>query len=126
MRLVFDRSRDRARASIGEAEVAAARATTGEWGAAAAAAARHRARGRRIRSTSRRVDLATPQQSGALVLFLVAFYGLFAAMMGGMACALDATAGERERASLEPLLTTPASPLELATGKWLRRGAARR
>ena len=53
------------------------------------------------------------------MLFLVAFYGLFAAVMGGMAAALDATAGERERASLEPLLTTPARPLELAVGKWL-------
>ena len=64
------------------------------------------------------VDLATPQQSGSLVLFLVAFYGLFASMMGGMAPALDATAGERERGSLEPLLATPLTPLELALGKW--------
>jgi len=53
------------------------------------------------------------------VLFLIAFYGLFSAVMGGMAAALDTTAGERERASLEPLLTTPVAPLELATGKWL-------
>jgi sodium transport system permease protein len=52
-------------------------------------------------------------------LFLIAFYGLFAAVIGGMAAALDTTAGERERASLEPLLTTPVAPLELATGKWL-------
>jgi sodium transport system permease protein len=65
------------------------------------------------------VNLATPQQSGALVLFLVAYYGLFASIMGGMAVALDATAGERERQSLEPLLMTPASPLELVTGKWI-------
>ena len=43
------------------------------------------------------LDLATPQSSGSLVLFLVAFYGLFAAVMGGMAAALDTTAGERER-----------------------------
>jgi len=39
--------------------------------------------------------------------------------MGGMAAALDMTAGERERQSLEPLLTTPVAPMELATGKWL-------
>jgi sodium transport system permease protein len=64
------------------------------------------------------VDLATPQQSGSLILFLVAFYGLFASMMGGMAPALDATAGERERGSLEPLLATPLTPLQLALGKW--------
>jgi sodium transport system permease protein len=64
-------------------------------------------------------DLATPQQSGAIILFLVAFYALFAAVMGGMAVALDTTAGERERQSLEPLLTTPARPGELVIGKWL-------
>src|SRR6185437_11362197 len=64
-------------------------------------------------------DLATPQQSGALVLFLVAYYGLFASVMGGMAVALDTTAGERERQSLEPLLTTPARPFEIVVGKWL-------
>jgi sodium transport system permease protein len=117
VRLVFDRSRDRARASIAEVE-ALLRAYNREWG---------RARlllrgiagevGNPLTVESR--DLATPQSSGALVLFLIAFYGLFAAVMGGMAAALDTTAGERERASLEPLLTTPVAPLELATGKWL-------
>src|ERR1700675_2771131 len=45
------------------------------------------------------VDLATPQQSGSLILFLVAFYGLFASMMGGMAPALDASGGERNSRS---------------------------
>ncbi len=65
------------------------------------------------------VDLSTPQQSGSVVLFLVAFYGLFAAVMGGMAVSLDTTAGERERQSLEPLLMTPARPIELVTGKWI-------
>ena len=117
VRLVFDRSRDRARASIAEVE-ALLRAYNREWG-----------RGRLVlRGVAGEVanplnvesrDLATPQSSGALVLFLIAFYGLFAAVMGGMAAALDTTAGERERASLEPLLTTPVAPLELATGKWL-------
>jgi sodium transport system permease protein len=53
------------------------------------------------------------------VLFLVAYYGLFASLMGGMAVALDTTAGERERQSLEPLLTTPARPAEIVIGKWL-------
>jgi sodium transport system permease protein len=33
--------------------------------------------------------------------------------------ALDATAGERERQSLEPLLATPASAAEIVTGKWI-------
>jgi sodium transport system permease protein len=117
VRLVYDRSRDRARSSIAEAE-ALLRAYNREWG-----------RGRLLlRGVAGDVanplnvesrDLATPQSQGALVLFLIAFYGLFAAVMGGMAAALDTTAGERERASLEPLLTTPVAPLELATGKWL-------
>jgi len=117
VRLVYDRSRDRARASIAEVE-GLLRAFNREWG-----------RGRLIlRGIAPEVanplnlesrDLATPQSSGALVLFLIAFYGLFAAVMGGMAAALDTTAGERERMSLEPLLTTPVGPLELATGKWL-------
>ena len=117
VRLAFDRSRDRARASIAEVE-SLLRAYNREWG-----------RGRLLlRGIASEVanplnvesrDLATPQSSGALVLFLIAFYGLFAAVMGGMAAALDTTAGERERASLEPLLTTPVAPLELATGKWL-------
>ena len=44
---------------------------------------------------------------------------IFASVMGGMASALDATAGERERGSLEPLLATPLSPLQLMLGKWL-------
>ena len=116
VRLYYDRSRDRARASIEQTE-SLLRAFSREWG-----------RGRLVlRGVSPEVanpldvevhDLATPQSSGSIVLFLVSFYGLFAALMGWLAAALDATAGERERASLEPLLTTPARPLELAAGKW--------
>ena len=108
VRLVYDRSRDRARAVDRPGRIAAARLQPAV-GNAAAAAARHRAAGRdparrRRASTSRRRSRA-----GALILFLVAYYGLFASVMGGMAVALDATAGERERGSLEPLLTTPLS-----------------
>lgn len=115
--LVYDRSRDRARAVIAEVE-SLLRAHSSEW-----------ARGRLIlRGVApdvvtplriEAVDLATPQSSGSVVLGLIAYYGLFATLMGAMAAALDTTAGERERGSLEPLLTTPASPLELAAGKWL-------
>jgi sodium transport system permease protein len=113
---MYDRSRDRARASIEQAE-ALLRAYNREWGLARLL----------LRGVSPDVasplnveerDLATPQSAGSLVLFLVAYYGLFAALMGGMAASLDASAGERERMSLEPLLATPASPLELAVGKW--------
>jgi sodium transport system permease protein len=115
--LVYDRSRDRARASIDQAE-SLLRAYNRDWGRS-----RLILRGvapevaNPLRVDAR--DVATPQSSGSLVLFLVAYYGLFASVMGGLAAALDATAGERERSSLEPLLMTPAAPLELAVGKWL-------
>ncbi len=116
VRLYYDRSRDRARASIEQAD-ALLRAYNREWGRSRLV----------LRGVAPEVaapldiemhDFATPQSSGSIMLFLVAFYGLFAALIGGLAAALDATAGERERASLEPLLTTPARPVELATGKW--------
>jgi sodium transport system permease protein len=116
VRLVYDRSRDRARASIEQAEVLL-RAYNREWGRARLV----------MRGVSPDVanpveidarDLSTPQSSGSIVLFLVAYYGLFASLMGGLAAALDATAGERERQSLEPLLTTPIRSTELAAGKW--------
>jgi len=117
VRLVYDRSRDRARATIEQAETLL-RAYGRQWGQS-----RLLLRGiapevgNPLNVDS--VNLATPQQSGALVLFLVAYYGLFASIMGGMAVALDSTAGERERQSLEPLLMTPARPIEIVTGKWL-------
>ena len=117
VRLVSDRSRDRAQASIRQAE-SLLRAYNRLWG------------GQRLllRGISPVVgdplaiedfDLATPQQSGAIVLFLVAFYALLASVIGGMASGLDTTAGERERQSLEPLLMTPARPIELVIGKWI-------
>jgi sodium transport system permease protein len=117
VRLVYDRSRDRARAAIDQADNLL-RAYNREWGKA-----RLLLRGVTPEVASPldvdRRDLSTPQSSGSLVLFMVAYYGLFAALVGGMAAALDTTAGERERMSLEPLLMTPVLPLELAGGKWL-------
>jgi len=117
VRLVYDRSRDRAQASIRETE-SLLRAYNRQWGS-------QRLLLRGVAPTVGNplnldaIDLATPQQSGAFLLFFLAYYGLFAAVMGGMAIALDVTAGERERQSLEPLLMTPARPLELVIGKWL-------
>ena len=117
VRLVYDRSRDRARASIDAAEVAL-RTYNRQWGTQRMVL-RGVAPQVALPLEIEGVDLATPQQSGALILFLVAYYGLFAALMGGMAVALDATAGERERGSLEPLLATPLVPLQIVVGKWL-------
>ncbi len=117
VRLVYDRSRDRAQAAIREAETLL-RVYNLQWGS-------QRLLLRGIAPTVgnplkvESIDLATPQQSGAFALFFLAYYGLFAAVMGGMAVALDITAGERERQSLEPLLMTPARPVELVAGKWM-------
>lgn len=43
---------------------------------------------------------------------------VLAAAAASLSAALDSTAGERERGSLEPLLMNPASPWSLAMGKW--------
>src|SRR5512144_1791769 len=117
VRVIADRSRDRARVAITETEalLRAFNARIGQSRLLLRWIAPDVAQPISIET----VDLATPQQSGALLLFLIAYYGLFASVMGGMAVALDTTAGERERQSLEPLLMTPARPLEIVTGKWL-------
>ncbi len=65
------------------------------------------------------LDLATAEQRSARLLQVMSFYALFAGLMGAIAAALDVTAGERERQTLEPLLTTPVAVSELAIGKWL-------
>jgi len=65
------------------------------------------------------VDLATPRRRAAQLLGMVPMFALLAAFMGGMNVAIDATAGERERGSLEPLLINPAPRLAVAAGKWL-------
>jgi sodium transport system permease protein len=117
VRLVYDRSRDRARSAIDQAQ-SLLRAYSRQWGTQRLllrGIAPEVARPLEVED----IDLATPQQSGSLILFLVAYYGLFATLIGGMASALDATAGERERGSLEPLLSTPLAASELVLGKWL-------
>jgi len=62
-------------------------------------------------------DVSTPTGRSALVLGILTYFLLFATLMGGMYLAIDATAGERERKSLEPLLTTPVSRTSLLLGK---------
>ena len=63
-------------------------------------------------------DLAGPASRGAQLAFIVPFFVMTAVLYGCFNAALDTTAGERERGSLEPLLMTPASPLALTLGKW--------
>jgi len=65
------------------------------------------------------VNTATPRQKGAFMLFLIAMFAILSPLLGGMTVAIDSTAGERERGSLEPLLATPVPPGSLVAGKWL-------
>jgi sodium transport system permease protein len=81
VRLIYDRSRDRARRDR-LSRIAAARVQPAMGNAAAAA----RGIAPQVASPldAQGVDLATPQQA-ALILFLVAYYGLFASLMGSVA-----------------------------------------
>ncbi len=63
------------------------------------------------------VDVSTPQSMAAMLLYVVPFFLIFAVFGGGMYLAIDTTAGERERGSLEPLLINPVARRELLLGK---------
>jgi sodium transport system permease protein len=65
------------------------------------------------------VNTATPRQRGALLLFIIPMFAVLSPLLGGMTVAIDATAGERERGSLEPLLGNPVSVEHVVVGKWL-------
>ena len=65
------------------------------------------------------VDLSTPTSRATLVLGMLSYLILLITLLGGMYLAIDATAGERERGSLEPLLTAPAPRPHLIYGKVL-------
>ncbi|HEX6901016.1 MAG TPA: ABC transporter permease subunit [Thermoanaerobaculia bacterium] len=69
------------------------------------------------------VDLSTAASRAALALGMFPIFLLMAAFIGGMNVAIDATAGERERGSLEPLLVHAVSRADLAAGKWLAAAA---
>jgi sodium transport system permease protein len=63
-------------------------------------------------------DLATAEaKRGMLLSALLPYLLIMSAFLGGMALILDATAGERERQSLEPLLATPAQRSAVVSGK---------
>jgi sodium transport system permease protein len=63
-------------------------------------------------------DLANPQSRAAQLTGMLPFFLLMAVLYGALNAALDTTAGERERGSLEPLLMNPASRHALVLGKW--------
>ncbi|GGL80169.1 ABC transporter [Deinococcus aerolatus] len=66
------------------------------------------------------VDASPEQeQSSGQLAFLIPFLMLQFILSGGMATAIDATAGEKERGTLESLLVSPVRRAEVVTGKLL-------
>ena len=63
-------------------------------------------------------DVANSGSRAAQLGTIVPFFVLMAVLYGALSAALDTTAGERERGSLEPLLMNPATPLAITVGKW--------
>src|SRR4030095_4375743 len=63
------------------------------------------------------VDVSTPSARATLILGMLSYVILLATLMGGLYLAIDATAGERERGSLESLLTVPVTREHLIYGK---------
>ncbi len=63
-------------------------------------------------------DLASTQTRSAQLTSMLPFFVLMAVLYGALSSALDTTAGERERGSLEPLLMNPTAPAALVVGKW--------
>ena len=65
------------------------------------------------------IDMATRQERLAMVFAFIPMFLVMTAFLGGLQIAIDSTAGERERLSLEPLLLNPVPRLSIVGGKWL-------
>ncbi len=63
------------------------------------------------------IDVSTPSSRAIFALGMLSYLVIFAMLFGGMYLAIDATAGERERGSLESLLTAPMPRHHLIYGK---------
>lgn len=63
------------------------------------------------------LDVSTAEGRSVLMLGVLTYFLLFATFAGGMHLAIDTTAGERERKSLEPLLALPVTRTQLIVGK---------
>jgi len=66
----------------------------------------------------REKQLQKPEERKATLTSVLPVMVLVAIVLGGMYAAIDTTAGERERGSLEPLMMNPVSGAELVLGKW--------
>jgi len=62
-------------------------------------------------------DLSTPESRGGMLLAFLPYFILITVFMGSMHMAIDTTAGERERKSLEPLLINPLPRWQIMAGK---------
>jgi sodium transport system permease protein len=65
----------------------------------------------------RTLDVATPAGRSMLILGMMTYFCFMSMLMGGFYLAIDTTAGERERGSLEPLLSLPVERSVLILGK---------
>ncbi len=63
------------------------------------------------------LDVSTPAGRSVLMLGVLTYFLLLATLAGGLHLAIDTTAGERERKSLEPLLAMPVTRKSLLIGK---------
>jgi sodium transport system permease protein len=63
-------------------------------------------------------DLASTQARSARITGIIPMFIIMAVLYGALTAALDSTAGERERGSLEPLLMNPVQHFALVLGKW--------
>jgi sodium transport system permease protein len=115
VQLVVDESRQQSLAVV-----AAVRSLLAAWGSQTAAQ-RLVARGLHPAVISplavETVDLATPESRAAIFLSILPYFIVMSMFMGGMAVAIDTTAGERERQSLEPLLVNPVPRGAFVLGK---------
>jgi sodium transport system permease protein len=62
-------------------------------------------------------DVSTPESQGAQMLSMMPYFIVFSVFLGGMHLAIDSTAGERERNSLEALLSLPVRRQVFVLGK---------
>jgi sodium transport system permease protein len=65
------------------------------------------------------IEVASKQQIAGRILAMIPMYIVMAAFICGMGIAVDSTAGERERSTLESLLVNPVERDHLVIGKWL-------
>jgi sodium transport system permease protein len=65
------------------------------------------------------VDLSTPKSRAILAVIFLPYVLMITAFTGATHLAMDTTAGEKERRSLEPLLINPVPRWQIMTGKML-------